>query len=295
MKSYSGEVAVITGAGSGIGRELALQLARHGAQLALSDKDPTSLAETATQCLPTAARVEATVVDVTDRAAIYSWADNTQEQFGKVNLVFNNAGVALGCTAEGMRDEDLSWVMDVNFWGTVHGSRAFLPHLRASGDGRLVNVSSAFGLAAMPAQSGYNASKFAIRGFTESLSLELELARAPVIVTCVFPGGIKSNIARSARIRDDLQGLMRMDSSEAVVQFEKRLITSCEAAARKILDGVSRRRRRIVIGPDAQALDLLCRWSPRLYRSVILSIFNRQAKGRRANGPASTPERPVGR
>src|SRR3954469_7058677 len=156
MKAFQGKVAAITGAGSGIGRALAQDLARRGAHLALSDIDEVGLAETVALCEGRGVKVTSQRVDVANREAVYAWADQVVADHGKVNLIFNNAGVALGATIEAMSYEDFAWLMSINFWGVVHGTKAFLPHLVASGDGHIVNLSSVFRLISVPAQSAYN-------------------------------------------------------------------------------------------------------------------------------------------
>ncbi len=191
---YTGKVAVITGAASGIGRSLALQLAERGAALALSDIDEMHLKETAELCRTTyAATVTAAVLDVADRSAFQDYADGVRSESGHVDMVFNNAGVALGVDVVDMTWEDFDWLMGINFGGVVNGSKAFLPHLIASGDGHLINTSSVFGLIGIPpSQSAYNAAKFGVRGFTEALRQEMKISRYPVTVTCVHPGGCKN-------------------------------------------------------------------------------------------------------
>ena len=167
-ESFRGRVAVVTGAGSGIGRALVRRLAAAGAEVAASDVRGDAVQETADSCAGLDGQVRAYELDVADRDAIYKHADQVQNDFGRVDLVVNNAGVALRSSVRDMSDEDLTWIMDINFWGVVHSSRAFLPHLEASG-GHLVNVSSVFGFIGVPTQSAYNASKFAVRGFTEEI------------------------------------------------------------------------------------------------------------------------------
>jgi NADP-dependent 3-hydroxy acid dehydrogenase YdfG len=186
MRDVAGKLVVITGAGSGIGRALALNLAGRGAWLALSDLDAAGLAETV-RLLPDA-EVRHDLLDVRDRAAMAGYAASVAEQFSRVDVVINNAGVALTGSVLDLDYADLEWVLDVDFWGVVHGSKEFLPYLIASGDGILVNLSSLFGLLAVPGQSGYNAAKFAVRGFTESLRQEMLFSRLPVRVCCVHPG-----------------------------------------------------------------------------------------------------------
>src|SRR4029079_17978802 len=197
MKSFEGRVAAITGAGSGIGRALAQELARRGAHLALCDIDEVGLAETVALCEGSGVKVTSQRVDVANRDAMYAWADQVVAHHGKVNLIFNNAGVALGATIEAMSFDDFEWLMGINFWGVVHGTKAFLPHLKAAGEGHIVNLSSVFGLISVPTQSAYNAAKFGVRGFTDALRIELDIERCGVSATTVHPGGVKTNIARN--------------------------------------------------------------------------------------------------
>ncbi|MEC3975725.1 SDR family NAD(P)-dependent oxidoreductase [Amycolatopsis sp. H20-H5] len=258
MKRFTDKVAVVTGAGSGIGRALALDLAARGARLALSDVDSVRVAETAALCEKAGARARSYELDVADRAAVQAHADEVAGEFGRVNLVVNNAGVALSANVEDMDWADFDWLMGINFGGVVNGSKAFLPHLIASGEGHLVNVSSVFGLIGVPTQSAYNAAKFAVRGYTEALRQEMIIARHPVRVSCVHPGGIKTNIARDAR------GMAGEKSDRASVAFDRIARTSPEKAAQTILKGVERGSARILIGPDAYVIDAI----PRLLGSA---------------------------
>ena len=245
MKDFTGKVAVITGAGSGIGRALALELATRGARLALSDVDDVAVADTAASCEKLGAQAKGYRLDVADRAAVTAHAEEVVGEYGRVNLVVNNAGVALMCTVEQMSYHDLDWIVGINFWGVVHGTKAFLPHLIASGDGHLVNISSVFGFVGVPTQSAYNATKFAVRGFTEALRQEMLIDKRPVGVSCVHPGGIHTNIARDARAPGG-------DPSEQRARdFARIARTTPEDAAKTILRGVQRGSARILIGPDA--------------------------------------------
>jgi len=274
MKSFEGKVAAITGAGSGIGRELAIALAEQGTELALSDVNPTSLAETAGCCETFGVRVSVSTVDVANRPAVYAWAETVVRDHGRVNLIFNNAGVGLGSTLEDVSYEDFEWLMAINFWGVVYGTKAFLPHLRASAEGHVVNISSVFGITAAPANGCYNAAKFAVRGFTEALRQELELMNAPVSATCVHPGGIKTNIAQNARYSGSLAALgFHGQSSRSAI--EKTFITSARVAARTILRGVQRNRRRVLVGRDAHAIDLLVRLAPACSQRLIVALARR--------------------
>ncbi|WP_133645169.1 SDR family NAD(P)-dependent oxidoreductase [Paraburkholderia flava] len=277
MKNFTDRVAAITGAGSGMGRSLAIALSRDGCHLSLADRNATSLAETA-QLAQAAApnvvgaplRITTRVLDVSDRVAMFDWAAETVAQHDRVNLVFNNAGVALSSTIDGMEYSDLEWIVGINFWGVVHGTKAFLPHLKASGNGHIVNTSSVFGLFAQPGMSGYNATKFAVRGFTESLRQELDLMNCGVSATCVHPGGIRTSIAQSSRISQNMVGFMIENEQQGKDDFEKFFITTADEAARVILDGVRKNKRRVLIGRDARAADWLARTLPSAYQALVV-------------------------
>jgi len=268
VKDFSGRVAAITGAGSGIGRALANEQARRGAHLALSDIDDAGLAETVWRCEEFGNRITSQHVDVADRGEVYAWADRVVADHGTVNLIINNAGVALGATVEAMTYEDFEWLMNINFWGVVYGTKAFLPHLKESGEGHIVNLSSVFGLISVPSQSAYNAAKFAVRGFTDTLRMELEIEGADVSVTTVHPGGIKTNIARNARMAPSVTGIAG-DPEKAIRDFERAFITTPEKAAQQILTAVRYDRRRALIGPDAKVIDLVSRMPACLYQTVL--------------------------
>ena len=275
MKHLNGRVAAITGAGSGIGRALATDLAGRGTHLALSDIDEVGLAETVGLCEGRGVKVTSQRLDVADRAAVEAWAQQVVDDHGKVNLIFNNAGVALGATVEGESYDDFHWLMDINFWGVVHSTKAFLPHLKASGEGHVVNISSVFGLVSIPAQSAYNAAKFAVRGFTDSLRMELEIEGAPVSATTIHPGGIKTNIARSARFDESMSGVGgAVDATPD--DFDKLAMTTPEKAARQILTAVERDRRRALIGPDAKVFDLVSRLPAGVYQRALISGAKRR-------------------
>ena len=280
MKSFNGRVAAITGAASGMGRALALALAREGCHLALADKNGPGLLQTvAIIKASTLAPVTMTtqLLDVSDREAVQAWATDTFVQHGQVNLIFNNAGVALSSTVEGVDYADLEWIVGINFWGVVHGTKAFLPYLKASGDGHVVNTSSVFGLFAQPGMSGYNATKFAVRGFTESLRQELDLQRCGVSATCVHPGGIRTDICRSSRIDANMTGFLIHSEQQARADFEKLFVTDADKAAKVILQGVRHNKRRVLIGRDAYFLDLLARCLPAAYQALVVLASKRMA------------------
>jgi len=264
MKSFQGRVGVVTGAASGIGRSLALALAAEGAQLALSDVDTEGLAETASLARACGAQVHEQRLDVADREAVVAYAETVVEQYGAVHLVINNAGIALTGDVVDMTFKDVERIIDVDFWGVAHGTMAFLPHLIASGEGTLVNISSLFGLIGMPGQSAYNAAKFAVRGFTESLRQELLISGQPVTVTCVHPGGIKTNIVRNST------AVGGHDAAALSELFDAKLArTTPDRAAEVILDGARRGRARVLIGADAKALDLLQRLTGSGYQRLV--------------------------
>ena len=270
MKDFKNKVAAITGAASGMGRTLALELARRGCHLALSDVNEKGLAETAALAGKLGVKVTTTKVNVADREAMEAWANQTARDHGKVNLIFNNAGVALGAFVETVKPEDFEWIMGINFWGVVWGTQAFLPHLKKSGEGHIVNTSSLFGLLSVPTQGTYNASKFAVRGYTEALRQELDMARCGVSATCVHPGGIRTNIARTAKMDESMDKATGGKSEEARAKFDKLLnATTAESAALQILRAVEGNQRRVLVGLDAKFLDKLVRVLGSWYQPLI--------------------------
>jgi epsilon-lactone hydrolase len=264
VSSFEGKVAVITGAGSGIGRALALNLAKKGTKLALSDIDTDGLAETVRQAKALGANVKSDRLNVAEREAVLAYADAVVAHFGTVNQVYNNAGIAYNGNVDKSEFKDIERIMDVDFWGVVNGTKAFLPHVIASGDGHVVNISSVFGLIAIPGQSAYNAAKFAVRGFTEALRQEMLVGQHPVKVTCVHPGGIKTAVARNATVADgeDLETFAEF--------FDKRLAHhSPEMAAETIVNGVAKGHARVLVGWDAKAFDWLARITGSSYQRIV--------------------------
>ena len=270
MEGFAGKVAAVTGAGSGIGQALALELARSGASVAISDVDTEGLAQTEEQLKAIGAPVRPDRLDVTEREAFQIYADQINEHFGKVNQIYNNAGISFTGDVEITEFKDIERVMDVDFWGVVNGTKAFLPHLIASGDGHIVNVSSLFGLMSMPGQAAYNSAKFAVRGFTEALRQELVLNRDPVKVTSVHPGGIKTAIARNGLTAEGV------DPEAQYKFFDKRLAsTTPQRAAEIILEAVRKNKARVLVGQDAVVLDLIVRITGSGYQRLFAPVLGR--------------------
>ncbi|HEY2503347.1 MAG TPA: SDR family oxidoreductase [Mycobacterium sp.] len=270
MRGFAGKVAVVTGAGSGIGQALAIELGRSGAKVAISDVDLEGLAQTEEQLKAIGAPVKSDRLDVTEREAFLAYADAVNEHFGKVNQIYNNAGIAFTGDIEVSQFKDIERVMDVDYWGVVNGTKAFLPYVIASGDGHIINVSSVFGLFSVPGQAAYNAAKFAVRGFTEALRQEMILARHPVAVTTVHPGGIKTGIARNATAAEGL------DRDELAKLFDKRLArTSPRRAAQVILDAVRKKKARVLVGIDAKVVDVMVRVAGPYYQQVFGPVLGR--------------------
>lgn len=267
MKNFNNKVAAITGAGSGIGQQLAVLLAKQGCHLSLSDVNEKGLAETVELTKNANVRVTTKKVDVANRDEVKAWAAETVQNHGSVNMIFNNAGVALGSTVEGATYAELEWIVNINFWGVVYGTKEFLPYIKKTGDGHIINISSLFGLTAQPTQSAYNATKFAVRGFTESLRQELDIENVGVSALCVHPGGIRTNIAKAAKMNDSLKSL-GMNPQKSAQTFDKLLRCPPEEAARQILEAVQKDRRRLLIGNDAKVIDLMQRVMPTGYQKV---------------------------
>ncbi len=273
MKNFSGKTVVVTGAGSGIGRGLAKLLANKGADLALVDLSEENLEETSRLISESesVSRVRSYSLDVSDKKAVYDLADKVYGDFGRIDVVINNAGVALSETVEDMNYEDFEWVMNINFWGVVYGTKAFLPYLKRSSESYIVNISSIFGLISLPTQSAYNASKFAVKGFTEALRLELK--NTTVNPICVHPGGIKTNIAKSARFYKNVDG--SLDRDEAINMFDKFTWTTPDKAAKTIVNGIIKNNKRVLIGPDARVVDWFQRLLPDTYDRILGVYLNK--------------------
>ena len=261
-------VAVVTGAGSGIGRALAIRLVEERpAGLVVSDWNEEGLNETAALLEPSGVKVTSVTADVSKLADVERLRDITLSEHGRVTHLFNNAGVGLFGTFERNSLEDFEWLMGINFWGVVYGCKVFLPVLLEQPSAHIVNISSVFGMVAPPEQTAYCASKFAVRGFTESLRHELE--ETDVVVSSVHPGGIRTDIARNSRIGS---GTPADYKAQGVVFFDKVAKTSPEKAADVIVRGVKKKETRILIGADAWAINFVSRLFPRRYLDVIHRI-----------------------
>ena len=267
MKTLNNKTAVITGAGSGIGRELAYQLSEKGTRVLITDISEKDLQETVLniQLRHKEASVHAFVFDMSDRQAVYDFADNVIDSFGQIDIVINNAGVALGKYSAMETDyPDWEWIFGINFWGTVYGSKAFLPHLIKRPEACLVNISSVFGLAGIAKQSPYCATKFAVRGFTEALRAEMLQAHPQLKIVSVHPGGIQTNIVRNARDKDEAA------KAKIVKEFDDLFAkTSASKAAQTIIKGIQNKQERILIGRDAYMLDRIVRLLPAKYISLL--------------------------
>ena len=275
MSLTTESVVVITGAASGIGRALAVRLSKEPiAGIAIADVNEIALAETKQEAERNGVKVTAHRVDVSSETEMRSFADHVINSHGRVTHIINNAGVALGGTVSEVSLDDIRWLTDVNFWGVVHGTKIFLPHLEREALAHIINISSIFGIFAPPGQAAYCASKFAVRGFTECL--RQELAGSNIAVSVVHPGGVSTNIANDARIGEGVVATEN-EIQERKQRINKNLArTSPDEAAKIIIRGIKRREARILIGSDARALDRIARFFPRKY----FDIANRLAGGR---------------
>jgi NAD(P)-dependent dehydrogenase (short-subunit alcohol dehydrogenase family) len=273
MSYLNGGVAVVTGAGSGIGRALGQQLAAAGSALALADLDEAGLQQTLQSLRSNGALVTSHAVDVAEEAAVSAFAEDVARRHGRVSLIINCAGVSLHGDFDEVSLDDFRWLMNINFWGTVYGVKYFLPLLEREKRAHIVNISSVFGLIAPAGQVPYAASKFAVRGFTEALRHELDGTN--VFVSCVHPGGIRTPIARHSRLG---AGTPAPKREANIARFERLARTSPEKAAARILLGVERRERRMLIGTDAYQIDVLQRLRPASYwKSLARKLEDPQA------------------
>lgn len=255
MKSLNNKVAVVTGAGSGIGRAIAIELSQHGCVLALSDINEIALQETKQLILDAKSNTTTHLqtLDVANKQAVFEYARNVNADLGCVDLIINNAGVALSSGVDETKREDFEWLMNINFWGVINGCEAFLPYLKQSQDAHIVNISSVFGMIAIPRQSCYNAAKFAVRGYTEALRQEMGMKYPHISVSCVHPGGIATAIARNARVSEG------EDISELTASFDKLAQTTPQKAAKIIVAGIKKNKSRVMVGWDAHVIHALYR------------------------------------
>ncbi|HYC03530.1 MAG TPA: SDR family NAD(P)-dependent oxidoreductase [Azospirillaceae bacterium] len=265
-----GRTAVITGAASGIGRALAVSLAKRGCDLALSDLNEAGLAETA-RLAGSGVRVSSHRLDVADRAAVAAFPEVVRAAHGRADIVVNNAGVALGGTFEQVSEADFEWLFEINFWGVVRMTRAFLPLMRESDEARLVNLSSLYGLVAPPGQTAYSAAKFAVRGFSQAL--RHELLGTNIGVTVVHPGGVATQIARSARVAGNAPP---EEVARGRAEADRMLRLPAEKAGEIIAGGIERREARVLVGTDAKIVSLIERAAPVTYWSLLSRLMRRK-------------------
>ncbi|CAN7675775.1 SDR family NAD(P)-dependent oxidoreductase [Bradyrhizobium sp. LjRoot220] len=268
MTAINGSAAAVTGAASGIGRALALELAARGCDLALADRDEAGLQQVAAEIAKASQRKVSTHrVDIGEPAQIAAFAEAAIAAHPTLNIVINNAGVALLGQFHEIEQAQMEWLFNINFWGVVHGTRAFLPILAKQREAHIVNLSSIFGIIAPPGQAAYCAAKFAVRGFSESLRHELAMANSPVRLSVVHPGGVATNIVRNSRtgtgITDNTRRAQSIDRFDAVAK------TTPAAAAQRIILGIEKNQPRILIGNDARFMDLLQRFRPATYWPVL--------------------------
>jgi len=269
--------AAITGAASGIGRALALELAARGCDLALADRDEAGLQAVAAEAARTSSqKITIHRVDVGEPAAIAVFAQAATSAHPGLNILINNAGVALLGAFSEIDQAQMDWLMNINFWGVVHSTRAFLPHLARQPQAHIANVSSIFGIVAPPGQTAYAAAKFAVRGFSEALRHELQMANSPVKLSVVHPGGVSTNIVRNSRAGVGVTDNARR--AESIERFDKVAKTTPKAAALRIIRGIEKNQPRILIGNDARFMDLLQRFRPATYWAVMAKRIEKMGR-----------------
>lgn len=285
MTAIRGAAASVTGAASGIGRALAIELAARGCDLALADRDEAGLQAVAAEIGKAGAgsrKVTIHRVDVSEPGQIADFAQAAVAAHPGLNIVINNAGVALMGSFDEIDQAQMDWLMNINFWGVVHATRAFLPHLARQREAHIVNLSSIFGIVAPPGQTAYAAAKFAVRGFSESLRHELQIAESPIKLSVVHPGGVATNIARNSRSGVGVTDNTRR--TEAIERFDAVARTTPATAAQRIIAGIENNQPRILIGGDARLLDLVQRLRPATYWKWLAKIFAPRAKGETKSG-----------
>jgi short-subunit dehydrogenase len=277
MTAIPGAAIALTGAASGIGRALAIELAARGTDLALADRDEAGLQTVAAEIAKaTPRKVSLHRIDVSEREQIAAFARDAVAAHPSLNILINNAGVALLGQFHEIDQAQMEWLININFWGVVHSTRAFLPHLASRPAAHIVNLSSIFGIVAPPGQTAYAAAKFAVRGFSESLRHELQIAKSPVRISVVHPGGIKTNIVRNSRagvgVTDNERRAQSIERFDAIAQ------TSPKDAALRIIKGIEKNEPRILIGSDARFMDLLQRFRPATYWNVMAKRIEKMSK-----------------
>jgi short-subunit dehydrogenase len=282
MTAISGSAAAVTGAASGIGKALAMELAARGSHLALADRDEAGLKMAAAEIEKTVgSKVKVTThrVDVSEADEIAAFAQAATAAHPSLNILINNAGVALLGQFHEVDQAQMEWLININFWGVVRATRAFLPHLASQPAAHIVNLSSIFGIIAPPGQTAYSAAKFAVRGFSESLRHELQMAKTPVRLSVVHPGGVLTNIARNSR--DGVGVSDNARRAEAIERFDAIAKTTPKDAALRIIRGIEKNEPRILIGGDARFMDLLQRFRPATYWNVMAKRIEKMAKQRK--------------
>jgi short-subunit dehydrogenase len=280
MTAIRGAAAAVTGAASGIGRALALELAARGCDLALADRDEAGLQSLKAEINRLhSQKVTVHHVDVSEPGQIEGFAQAAVAGHPCLNIVVNNAGVALLGHFIEIDQAQMEWLMNINFWGVVHGTRAFLPHLGRQPEAHIVNLSSIFGIVAPPGQTAYAAAKFAVRGFSEALRHELQMAASPVRLSVVHPGGVATNIVRNSRAGTGVNDNTRR--AQTIERFDAVAKTTPAAAALRIIQGIERNQPRILIGNDARFMDLLQRFRPGTYWAVLARRIEKLANARK--------------
>ncbi len=265
MKNFTDKICVVTGAGSGIGRATAYALGKQGAQLILTDINGKNVKATATTIKEQGGKADAHIIDAADRDAAFALADKVKKKYGGADFILNNAGVVNVGEVQRLTMDDFNFVMDIDFWGVVHGTQAFLPHMLEKNSGHIANISSVFGLIGVPRQAAYNSAKFAVLGFTEAL--RHDLAETNIGVSCIHPGGIDTNIARNARLIQEED--TEETRAEFAANFKEVAKTTPDKAAQVILKGVRKNKARILIGADAYFIEWIVRLFPTRYNKVL--------------------------
>ncbi len=283
MTAIRGAAAAVTGAASGIGRALAIELAARGCDLALADRDEAGLQTAAAEIAKAhSSKVSVHRVDVSEPGQIADFAQAAVAAHPGLNIVVNNAGVALLGQFHEIDQAQMDWLMNINFWGVVHSTRAFLPHLATRREAHIVNLSSIFGIVAPPGQTAYAAAKFAVRGFSESLRHELQMAESPVRLSVVHPGGVLTNIVRNSRAGTGVTDNERR--AQSIERFDAIARTTPRMAALRIIKGIENNQPRILIGGDARFMDLLQRFRPATYWRVMARRIAKTAKAGKKEG-----------